>query len=222
MDLWKDDQITLLKLGGNERLRDLMSIYNIKFNTERFELFNSKLLYYHRQLLRAELKGEIRPQPPSDEDALAQYDKNENKLFNDNTNSENILNNNSNQHYNINDDTNHAGSSQNNNDNISYSKGIVTEFATGLWSTTKDVASNVKNKIDESGISEKVYVNSQYYAEKALENSGYVYSKTKEYGSKGLEVGKDLGSKGIEISKNKIEEVVCFFYFINNIIFYII
>jgi hypothetical protein len=233
MDLWKEDQINLLRLGGNEKLRDLMSIYNIKFNTERSELFNSKLLDYHRKLLRAELKGEIRPQPPSDEDALGQYDKNENKLFtsndninnNDNVNSnsgENILNNNSNQQYNINEsnnNVNHAGST---NDTLNYSKGVATEFAYGLWNTTKDVASNVKNKIDETGISEKVYINGQYYTEKAFQTGEVVIGKTKEYGSKGLEIGKDLGSKGIEISKNKIEEFVSFYYFRNLYYKYII
>ena len=239
MDLWKDEQINFLRVGGNERLRDLMSLYNIKFNTDRTELFNSKLLDYHRKLLKAEIRGEQRPQPPNDEEALVQLEKNElninSNVSNSGVNSFEVssheqrngnLSQNQNQDY----DINQSSENSNQNPHDGTMLGMAEGFVHGLWSTTKDVASNVKNNMDKSGITEKIVNKSNIIADKIYDGGkelaeksvvyGYKgiektkeygaigFEKSKEYGAKGLEVGKQIGNKGIEIGKQKYEEIV--------------
>lgn len=202
MDMWKEDQIGMLKLGGNERLRDLMSLYNIKFNTNRSELYNSKLLDYYRKLLKSELRGDQRPHPPSDEEALLPIEKTDKVKPEINNNNSNInypqvnINhmNNDIEDSNINiSNENQSNSNSNNND----LKGTVTGFLGGLWSTTKDVASAVKNKVDESGIAETVKQKASVLTEKVVEGTQYVAHKGVEY-----------GKKGIDYTHHKYDEVV--------------
>lgn len=187
MDLWKDDQISMLRKGGNERLRDLMSLYKIKFNIERTKLYMSKLLDYYRKLLNSELRGEMVPQPPNDDEALLPCEKHDDNQFNDNFGvnknlDQNLINSNS-------DINKESVIEQEQKESKTESKGTfgyVKGFVGGVWSKTKDVASNVKTKMDESGLTEKIKDGSKYVA------------------NKGVEVGK----KGYEITCNKIEEVV--------------
>lgn len=200
MDLWKEDQIALLKYGGNERLRDLMSLYNIKFNNNREELYNSKILDYYRKLLKSELKGEVRPQPPSDEEALFPCEK-QDKLF-ENNNISNSSNNNSNsnsldQEYSIDKEV----SKDQEKSNSGYT-GYLYGFVGGVWNTTKDVAAQVKNKADESGLTEKIKSKTSYVAEKLKEGTQTVVSK-----------GKEWGTKGYEYTVHKYEDVVRIVYF---------
>eukprot|EP00340_Litonotus_pictus_P010373 CAMPEP_0170519922 /NCGR_PEP_ID=MMETSP0209-20121228/5153_1 /TAXON_ID=665100 ORGANISM="Litonotus pictus, Strain P1" /NCGR_SAMPLE_ID=MMETSP0209 /ASSEMBLY_ACC=CAM_ASM_000301 /LENGTH=343 /DNA_ID=CAMNT_0010805917 /DNA_START=43 /DNA_END=1074 /DNA_ORIENTATION=- len=220
MDLWKEEQVNMLLFGGNERLKDLLSLYSVKYNTERSELYFSKLLDYHRKLIKSELKGDQRPQPPNDEEALLPFEKSEAKVYkgssDENENSSSSVHNinnydNSNQDFVINQDP----PKQVNDDSYT---GMVTGFMGGLWSTTKDVASEVKNKVDKSGVLEQAKAKSSQLldqakesgamlANKGMEYGKYGYEKSIEYSKYGVDKGKELGMKGVEIGVHKYDEV---------------
>ena len=198
LDFWKEDQIALLKSGGNDRLRELMSLYSVKQSTDRHQLYYSKLLDYYRRLLRAELKNETRPVPPLDEEALISIEENSDK------NNENI---NINPHDDYNkSDNNFDYSESNENVNKNTNSGITGYFST-VWNKTLDVASDVKNQIDKTGITEKL-----------KDTTNYVITKAKEGGSEVTKIGKSVVNtgteyalSGVEYTKHKIEDVVSLF-----------
>ena len=106
------------------------------------------------------------------------------------------------------------------NDNQSI-LGQVTTLGYGLWSKTKDVASNVKNKIDETGIidttlskttiiAEKVKETGNYALQEAQKKGNYVKDKLVESTAIDKEKTVELGKMGLELTNSKIEEVVIF------------
>lgn len=199
LDVWKEEQIALLKLGGHERLRDLLSIYNIKFNIDRNELYFSKLMDYYRKLLKAELRGENRPQPPSDEDALKPID--EDRQFNCITNQLGEIN--------------IKSEKQEEIENVEPAGSYLGGYVGTIWNKTKDIASVVKNKVDESGITEVVAAKTSYITSKVVESSATITSKVKETTSTLTEKGSELAKKGmdyayvgVDYTKSKVEEVV--------------
>ena len=221
MDIWKEDQINLLKLGGNERLRELMNLYKVKINHDRTQLYFSKLLDYHRKLLKAELKEDIRPQPPNDDECLIVLEKEGGNFDNTSLNkNENDNDNNININEFDQDFTVENNSTKKTNDNQSI-LGQVTTLGYGLWSKTKDVASNVKNKIDETGIidttlskttiiAEKVKETGNYALQEAQKKGNYVKDKLVESTAIVKEKTVELGKMGLELTNSKIEEVVIF------------
>ena len=63
MDNWNSDQLKLMVKGGNTRLRELLVIYDIP--NKGFSLYNSKLLHFYRNFLKAMVKDEELPNPPA-------------------------------------------------------------------------------------------------------------------------------------------------------------
>jgi len=65
MDSWSDNQLQSMRLGGNKRLKILLSEFNI--TKKKDELYKSKLLEYHRKLMRHEINNSNelleKPQP---------------------------------------------------------------------------------------------------------------------------------------------------------------
>ena len=51
MDSWNENQISMMKNGGNGRLRDLLKIYEIKSNYSKDLLYSTKLLDFYRRLV---------------------------------------------------------------------------------------------------------------------------------------------------------------------------
>ncbi len=51
MDSWNENQINLMKNGGNQRLRDLFKIYEINQNYSPELLYSTKLLDFYRRLV---------------------------------------------------------------------------------------------------------------------------------------------------------------------------
>ena len=78
MDSWNENQINLMKNGGNQRLRDLFKIYEINQNYSPELLYSTKLLDFYRRLvlniimtqLKCEISGEGQPVPPDQREAL--------------------------------------------------------------------------------------------------------------------------------------------------------
>lgn len=72
LDLWKDEQAALVKIGGNKRLRGLLQLYDIDIaNVGKKVLYNSRLVDFYRKLIHLELysmKHDLFP--PKKEEAL--------------------------------------------------------------------------------------------------------------------------------------------------------
>ncbi len=62
MDTWNDSQMKILALGGNRKLNELLSIYNIKKKKlYGVNLYKTKLLDFYRRLLKCEASGQKQP-----------------------------------------------------------------------------------------------------------------------------------------------------------------
>jgi hypothetical protein len=200
LDMWKEDQIALIKLGGNQRLKDLMSVYNIKSSIDRYELFYSKLLDYYRKLLRAELKGDIRPHPPSDEEALMSIDNSKTNVVT--SESKKVRIESSNNYNDLNDNMNIED--ENSNSSKEATNSGFTGYLSSIWGQSKDIASNLKNKVDETGITEKVKANTSYVYSKVKDSA----SQIGQYSQVVIEKGTELAHTGIEKTKEKYQEIV--------------
>eukprot|EP00828_Plagiopyla_frontata_P030420 TRINITY_DN3960_c0_g1_i1.p4 TRINITY_DN3960_c0_g1~~TRINITY_DN3960_c0_g1_i1.p4 ORF type:complete len:136 (-),score=39.49 TRINITY_DN3960_c0_g1_i1:234-641(-) len=72
MDTWSTAQLNLMKVGGNERLKDFFDTYEIKDNSPPEFRFQTKAAIYYRKLLKAEvLNLPIDLDKPSLEEGLA-------------------------------------------------------------------------------------------------------------------------------------------------------
>ena len=115
VDEWNDDEIKILKIGGNYRFNNLINEYNIPLTKENQEYkYYTKIAEYYRNSLKEEVKGNtILFNRPSLKDGIKKIDIEENKNINGNTNLKednnnkfdninNINNNEINYNYNIN------------------------------------------------------------------------------------------------------------------------
>ena len=72
LDSWNDNQINLMKIGGNKNLRELLEVYNIDKNKiDKNILYNSKIMDFYRKYLKNKANNlPNEEQAPSKEDAL--------------------------------------------------------------------------------------------------------------------------------------------------------
>jgi hypothetical protein len=72
MDLWNDNQVNMMKLGGNKNLRELLDVYSInRIKTEKTILYNGRLLDFYRKHLKAKVNREkFERVPPEKAEAL--------------------------------------------------------------------------------------------------------------------------------------------------------
>jgi hypothetical protein len=86
LDSWNDNQINLMKIGGNKNLRELLEVYNIDKNKiDKNILYNSKIMDFYRKYLKNKANNlPNEEQAPSKEDALKSI--NFNIKINDNEN----------------------------------------------------------------------------------------------------------------------------------------
>ena len=86
LDSWNDNQINLMKIGGNKNLRELLEVYNIDKNKiDKNILYNSKIMDFYRKYLKNKANNlPNEEQAPSKEDALKSI--NYNIKINDNEN----------------------------------------------------------------------------------------------------------------------------------------
>ena len=89
LDSWNDNQINLMKIGGNKNLRELLEVYNIDKNKiDKNILYNSKIMDFYRKYLKNKANNlPNEEQAPSKEDALKSI--NYNIKINDNENDNN-------------------------------------------------------------------------------------------------------------------------------------
>jgi len=59
MDLWNDNQVNMMRQGGNKNLRELLDVYAIdRFKTDKSILYNSRVLDFYRKHLKAKVNRE--------------------------------------------------------------------------------------------------------------------------------------------------------------------
>ena len=96
MDQWTQEQVNIMKAGGNQRLKDFLTTYEMPENIDKKQIYCSKLMHYYRKQLKAESIGQIfmEPLPPKEEFwAQLNSDEETSSLFNNNNNSINQINN---------------------------------------------------------------------------------------------------------------------------------
>ena len=52
MDAWNENQINLMKNGGNKRLKELLKIYEVNQNISQETIYFTKLLEFYRKLVK--------------------------------------------------------------------------------------------------------------------------------------------------------------------------
>ena len=66
MDSWTPQQLTLMSIGGNRRLKEYMEVYLLPSDMNIFTKFNCKALMYYREILKNEAENKIyQGVPPS-------------------------------------------------------------------------------------------------------------------------------------------------------------
>ena len=82
LDTWNENQINLMKFGGNKNLRELLELYNIDKNkVDKNILYNSKIMDFYRKYLKKKANNEDNDEKaPSKEDALKTINFNLNNI----------------------------------------------------------------------------------------------------------------------------------------------
>ena len=66
MDTWNPNQLTLISIGGNKRLREYMETYMLPSDMNIYTKYNCKALIYYREVLKNEVENKIfQGMPPS-------------------------------------------------------------------------------------------------------------------------------------------------------------
>ena len=82
LDTWNENQINLMKFGGNKNLRELLELYDIDKNkVDKNILYNSKIMDFYRKYLKKKANNEDNDEKaPSKEDALKTINFNLNNI----------------------------------------------------------------------------------------------------------------------------------------------
>ena len=82
LDTWNENQMNLMKFGGNKNLRELLELYDIDKNkVDKNILYNSKIMDFYRKYLKKKAINEDNDeQAPSKEDALKTINFNLNNI----------------------------------------------------------------------------------------------------------------------------------------------
>ena len=92
MDQWTQEQVNIMKVGGNQRLRDFLTTYNMPEDIDKKKIYCSKIMNFYRKQLKAESQGQLfmEPLPPREEFwAPATFEDEAPSLFNDNNSNKN-------------------------------------------------------------------------------------------------------------------------------------
>ena len=76
LEQWNKNQLKIMKVGGNKKLKTFLEQNNIPQNIDKKTLYNSKIMVYYRKQLKAEAEGELLlDQLPSKEEFLNSYNE---------------------------------------------------------------------------------------------------------------------------------------------------
>ena len=129
LDTWNENQINLMKIGGNKNLRILLEKYDIDKNkVDKNLLYHSKIMDFYRKYLKNKAKNlPIKEQAPSNEEAL--------KSLNDNNN----LNNNNNKFISI------GSKNENNNNNDNSFHNFIGNLMNKTIEESKGITETISN-----------------------------------------------------------------------------
>jgi ADP-ribosylation factor GTPase-activating protein 1 len=183
IDTWNETQLSFMKLAGNKRLEELMAIFEVPRNTPSQVLFSSKLLEYYRNQLKNDVNKGKQLIPPRMDEALQPMESilNRNEYHSNPTPNMNF--------YSVGSDFD-----QNNNKSESSSYGYLSSVGSlfgKVVEKSKSVASNVKDKVVELDLKNKVISTGSMAVEKLKETGSVVKEKTIH----GVEVLKDTSGK---------------------------
>ena len=63
LDQWTEPQVNLMKVGGNQRLKEFLTTYEMPDYLDRVDIYNSKIMAYYRRQLKCESRGELFMEP---------------------------------------------------------------------------------------------------------------------------------------------------------------
>lgn len=144
LDKWNDNQIGLMKVGGNKKLKELLDIYKVDKNKiDKEKLYSSNLLEFYRHVLKSKEANEPNSkEAPSQEDALKSSIN-----FN--------LNDNNNNNSNVNNEQNKFGSVGSESTNVD-DKESFSNLLNGWMTKFVDGTRNIANKVGEMEIGKKI------------------------------------------------------------------
>lgn len=96
MDQWTQEQVNMMKVGGNQRLRDFLTTHEMPDNRDKKQIYCSKLMSFYRRQLKAESNGQIFMEPfPSKEEFwnILNEEEESTQLFNNNSNNKTFISN---------------------------------------------------------------------------------------------------------------------------------
>lgn len=146
IDSWNDNQVSFIKAGGNERLKNLLNMYDVPADFPPENLYKTKLLEYYRNSIKSEVTKGVAPIPPKPEEALTSTVKER-----ENTNN----------YSSVSSDVEDFGNIKNNykSEKITKKNSIfssVTGMLNGAYEKSKQVATNMKDKVVEMDIGTKI------------------------------------------------------------------
>ena len=155
-----EDQVKIMKIGGNKRLNNLLKCYNVDRNKVDYQtLYKSKLIDYHKTWLKKEIYKEGIPKAPEVKEALKPYDNEEEKEIKSvSINTSTSVN------------TNKFGAISSDFQEPEEPPSYLSYFSSwvgNVVNTSAEYASNLKDKINETSIGSKI-----------LDAGGYVGGKT--------------------------------------------
>lgn len=95
MDQWTQEQVNIMKVGGNQKLKDFLITYEMPDNIDKKQIYSSKLMHFYRRQLKAEANGQIFMEnlPPKEEfwsPLNSDNDSSSPILFNNTSNKNNV------------------------------------------------------------------------------------------------------------------------------------
>ena len=195
IDTWNETQMKYMKLGGNKRIEELLSLFEVPKSTTANVLYASKLLDYHRSQIKSEVNNGKQLIPPRIDEALIPIDS-----LRSNEESQKKSN-----IYSV------GSTSEDLKPETGPQGGLISSVGSmfkNVVNKTKDVAYNVKEKAKDYEITNRI-VNTGSKAIEAIKESTYKGVEVlKDTTSKGVEAIKDRTAQGVEILKDTSGKVI--------------
>jgi len=92
LDKWTQEQVNIMKVGGNKRLKDFLTKYDMPENIDKKIIYTSHLMNFYRNQLKAESMGQFNMHPfPSKEEFWTAINLSEESMNNLDNNSKNEI-----------------------------------------------------------------------------------------------------------------------------------
>ena len=209
LDQWTQEQVNIMKVGGNQRLKDFLIKHEMPENLDKKIIYNSNLLDFYRRQIKAESIGKFNMEPFPSKDKLwktinlseesldkvdndskneiiididqYQHSKNKSEIFNDENNNDNFSENNEDRYASV-------GSEQNNIKNklSSYMSWLPNtkyfENVKNIINNANEYASNNNDQVNNEISKQELRNNVLSLGNKTIGGMGYIGGKVIEKG----------------------------------------